>query len=114
MLLLLHIVWRFDDAWESCFDLSAMEKLCWGWCVTVKWSCPQLLKSHLVAGAILITSMKELFDDLDLPLNEAMISWVVRTSCSHGESPLVSKFLVLFTSNLGTLVRDDFFLTAKY
>ena len=30
---------------------------------------------------------------MDLPLSEVMISWVVRTSCSHGESPLVRNSL---------------------
>ena len=41
-----------------------------------------------MAGTILITSVKELFDDLDLHLNEAMTFWVVRTACSHGNPHL--------------------------
>ena len=84
------VPWRFDDGWQSGFHLSAVQKLCWRWCVTVKGSFPQLLKSHLVAGTILITCVEQLLDDLDLPLNEATISWVVMTACSHGESLLVS------------------------
>ena len=86
------------------FHLSAMEKLCWGWCVTVKGSCLQLFNSHLVVGTIIITSVEEFLDDLDLPLTT---SWVVRTACSHGESPLVSKFLVLFAGKLGPVVTND-------
>ena len=76
-----------------------MEKLYWGWCVTVERSCPQLLKGYLVVGNILITFVEELLDDLDLPLNGTMASWVVRTASSHGESPLVSEFLVLLQVN---------------
>ena len=108
------VPWRLDDGWQSCFNLSAVEKFCWGWCVTVKGSCPQLLKSHLVVGTILITSVEELLEDLDLPLNEAITSWVVRTACSHGESPFVSKFPILFAGKLGTIVTNDFFWSAKH
>ena len=68
----------------------------------------------LVVGTILVTSAEELLDDLDLPLNEAMTSWVVRAACSHGESPLVCKFLILFAVKLGTVVTVDFFWSAKY
>ena len=82
---------------------AAMAKLCWGWCATVKGSCPQLFKNHLVVGTIIITSAEELLDYWDLPVNEAMTSGVVRTACSHGESPLVSRFLVLFAGKLGTI-----------
>ena len=67
-----------------------------------------------MVGTILITSVEELLDDLDLPLNEAVASWVVRTPCSHGESPLVSKFLVLFAGKLGTIVTYDFFWSTKH
>ena len=108
------VPWRFDYGWQSCFHLSAIQKLCWGWSVTVKGNYPQLLKSHLVVGTTPITSVEELFHDLDLSLNEAMISWVVRTGCSRGESPLVNKFLVLFAGKLGTVVTDDFFWSAKH
>ena len=48
--------------------------LCWGWCVAVKGSCPQLLKRHFVVDTILITSVEELLDYLYLPLNEVMTS----------------------------------------
>ena len=82
--------------------------------VTVKGSCLQLLKSHLTVGTLLITSVEELLDYLDLPRNEAMTSWVVRTAYSHSESPLFSKFLVVFAGKLGTTVTDDFFWSAKY
>ena len=77
-------------------------------------SCPQLLKNHLMVGTILITSVEELLDDLDLPLNEAMTSWVVRTACSHGESLLASEFLVLFAGKLDTVATDDFFWSDKH
>ena len=66
-----------------------------------------------MVGSILSTSVEELLDDLDLPLNEAMTSWLVRTACSHGESPLVSQFIVLFAGTLGTIVTDDFFWSTE-
>ena len=50
---------------------------------------PSTLEEPLGAGTILIKSVEEIFDDLDLPLNEAITSWVVRTACNDGESPLV-------------------------
>ena len=56
----------------------------------------------------------ELLDDLDLPLKEAMTSWVVRTACSHGEFLLVNKFLVLLAGKLGTVVTDNFLWSAKH
>ena len=62
---------------------------------------------------ILSTSIEKLLDDLDLTLNQAMTSWVVRSACSHGESPLVRKFLVLFAGKLGTTVTDDFFRSTE-
>ena len=67
-----------------------------------------------MVGTILITFVKELLHDLDLPFNEATASWVVRTACSHSESPIVSKFLVLFAGKLSTTVTDDFFWSAKH
>ena len=76
-----------------------MEELCWGWFVTVKGSCPQLLKSHLVVGTVFITFVEELFDDLDLPLNDAMAPRVMSTACSHGKFPLPSKFIIPFVVN---------------
>ena len=75
---------------------------------------PSILEKPLGGCYLLITSVEELFDDLDLPLNEAMTSWVVRTACSYGESPLVITFLVFFTGKLGIIVTDDFFWSAKY
>ena len=67
-----------------------------------------------MVGTILITSVEELLDDLELPLNEAVTSRVVRTACSHGKSPFVIKFLVLIACKLGTIVTDDFFWNVKY
>ena len=84
-----------------------------GWCVTVKGRCPLLLKSHLVVGTILITSVEELLDDLYLPPSETRTSLVVRTACSNGESPLVSKCLVLLAGKLGTVVINDFCWSAS-
>ena len=63
---------------------------------------------HLVTGTFLITSAEQLFDDLDLPLNETNDSKVVRTACSKSESPLGGKLSVLPAGKLCIIVTDHF------
>ena len=57
---------------------------------------------------ILTASAEQLFDDLDLPLNETMASWVVTTAYSQSESPMVGTPFVLLAEELCAIVTEDF------
>ena len=58
-------------------------------------------------GSILITSLEHL-DVLDLPVNEVVVSLVVRTTCSLSKAPLSGKLFVLLADELHATVTDDF------
>ena len=100
------ILLRFAGGWQSCFHLSAIDMVCY-----CQGELPSTLEEPL--GTILITTVEELLDDLELHHNEALTSWVVRTACSHGELPLVIKLPVLFAGKMGPIVTFDFFWSAK-
>ena len=71
--------------------------------------CPSAHIEPLVTEIILITSAEQLLDCLNLPFNEIMASWVVRTACSQSESPLGGKLFVFLAGKLYATVTDDVF-----
>ena len=61
-----------------------------------------------MTGTILIVSAEQLLGGLHMPLNEIMVSWVVRAACSQSESALGGKFFLILAGELCATVTDDF------